>query len=143
MSSRPPLLVDTLHPRLVIDRYAECFRFYNAVLPELTGAKLAKGDEAGPYARWDVELNEKPVLALLDRVAMAAVTGDATQPPPSDAHVLVFRLADVDAAERLCAEHGGSVHATATDRPEWGPDTRIAYVTDPAGTVIELQSSPD
>ncbi|WP_260696781.1 hypothetical protein [Streptomyces sp. 130] len=42
--------MDALHPRLLVDRFADCFRFYDAVLPQLIGAVRASGDASGPYA---------------------------------------------------------------------------------------------
>ncbi|WP_330343147.1 VOC family protein [Streptomyces sp. NBC_00557] len=139
MSPRPPILVGTLHPRLLVDDFAACFRFYDAVLDGLCGAKVAEGNAQGPYARWNAD--DEPVLAVIDRAAMKTMLevreGDA------DTALLCFRLDDVPAAQRLCEEYGGSVVSAAAPRPEWGPETVVAYVRDPAGHLIELQASPD
>ncbi|MFI6072052.1 VOC family protein [Actinoplanes sp. NPDC051343] len=141
MTGRPPLFVQTLHPRLLVDHFDKCFVFYDNVLPVLARAHLSEGGAAGPYARWNRDGN--PVLALLDNVEMAAMVGGETTAPSADRAALVFRLADVDAAQALCEAHGGHVISPAADRPEWGPEIRIAYLRDPAGTLIELQASPD
>ncbi|MFE4397745.1 MULTISPECIES: VOC family protein [Streptomycetaceae] len=141
--------MDALYPRLLATRFAECFGFYRAVLPPLTGATLVKGSPEGPYANWD--LADQALLALFDRSAMAAALG-AAEPPghtgspaapaalAQDAAMLVLRVADVDAALDLCLRHGGTPFAPATDRPEWGPTLRSAHLRDPDGRLVELQS---
>ncbi|GAB3973951.1 hypothetical protein GCM10029978_054380 [Actinoallomurus acanthiterrae] len=133
--------MDVLHPRLLVSRFAECFSFYDAVLPELAGARLARGGATGPYASWDV--GEEGVLALFDRAAMATVAGTAGLPaeaPAQDRAMFVSRVADVDAAFALCLRHGAETVAVPADRPEWGPTLRNALVRDPDGTLLELQS---
>ncbi|MFI9159306.1 VOC family protein [Kitasatospora aureofaciens] len=135
--------MDALYPRLLVTRFAECFDFYRAVLPALTGANLVKGAPEGPYANWDVD--EQAVLALYDRGAMAAALGTDGLPaqptaPAQDAAMLVFRVDDVDKALALCLQHGGALVAPATDHPEWGPTLRSAHLRDPEGHLIELQS---
>ncbi len=134
--------MDALHPRLLVTRFAECFRFYDAVLPELLGAVRMKGAEQGPYANWDVA--GEGVLVLFDRAAMAAVTGTAGLPaasgPIQDGVMFVCRVPDVAAGLALCLAHGGELVADAVDRPQWGPGLRTAHLRDPEGTLIELQS---
>ncbi|MFF7636653.1 glyoxalase/bleomycin resistance/extradiol dioxygenase family protein [Kitasatospora sp. NPDC008050] len=137
--------MDALYPRLLVTRFAACFRFYDAVLPELLGAVRQKGDECGPYANWDVA--DQAVLVLYDRAALADAIGTGELPPPAppaqdaqDAAMLVSRVADVDAALAFCLENGGTLVTPATDRPEWGPTLRSAHLRDPEGRLIELQS---
>ncbi|MET9657801.1 glyoxalase/bleomycin resistance/extradiol dioxygenase family protein [Streptomyces sp. NPDC006510] len=134
--------MDALHPRLLVSGFADCFRFYDAVLPRLIGAVRASGSESGPYAHWDVD--GQGVLVLFDRGAMAAVTGaaglPAEAPPAQDRSMFVCRVADVDASLALCLAHGAAHVAGACDRPEWGPGLRTAHVRDPDGCLIELQS---
>ncbi|MFK0100391.1 MULTISPECIES: VOC family protein [unclassified Streptomyces] len=134
--------MDALHPRLLVDRFADCFRFYDAVLPELIGAVRASGSASGPYAHWDVE--GQGVLVLFDRSAMASVAGTkhlpADPPPAQDRSMFVLRVADVDAGLALCLGHGAELTAPACDRPEWGPGLRTAHVRDPEGHLVELQS---
>ncbi|MFB9831460.1 VOC family protein [Actinoallomurus acaciae] len=130
-----------LYPRLLVDRFAECFAFYGTVLPQLAGATLARGSAAGPYASWDVR--NDGVLALLDRTAMTAVAGTGDLPAPTatqDTTMIVSRVADVDAGYALCLRHGGRPVAAPADRPEWGPTLRNALVRDPDGNLVELQS---
>lgn len=134
--------MDALYPRLLVSRFAECFEFYGAVLPELVGAKLIKGTAAGPYANWDVD--DQAVLVLFDRAAMAHVAGTTDLPvtaaPAQDAVMFVCRVADVDAGVALCLRNGATLVAGAVDRPEWGPKLRTAHLRDPEGALIELQS---
>ncbi|MFD5465123.1 VOC family protein [Kitasatospora sp. NPDC127059] len=135
--------MDALYPRLLVTRFADCFGFYRAVLPALTGATLVKGTPEGPYANWDVD--EQAVLTLFDRASMAAVLGTTGLParpeaPVQDSAMLVLRVEDVDAALALCLAHGGTLAAPAADRPEWGPGLRSAHLRDPEGHLIELQS---
>ncbi|MEV6233934.1 VOC family protein [Saccharopolyspora shandongensis] len=134
--------MDALYPRLLVTRFAECFRFYEAILLPLVGASLIKGTQEGPYANWDV--NDEAVLVLFDRGAMAATVGTGALPaqpgPAQDTAMLVFRVDDVDKWLALCLEHGGRLVIGPTDRPEWGPNLRSAHLRDPDGHLIELQS---
>ncbi|MGV9267945.1 VOC family protein [Kitasatospora sp. NPDC003701] len=134
--------MDTPYNRLLVSRFAECFGFYRAVLPRLTGAVLAKGEPAGPYANWEVD--DRAVLALYDRAMMAAALGTdglpARPPAAQDGAMLVFRVDDVDGALAFCLGHGGTPVSGPTDRPEWGPNLRSAHLRDPDGHLIELQS---
>lgn len=134
--------MDALHPRLLVTRFAECFNFYDAVLPPLIGAERRRGSAQGPYAHWDVGV--QGVLVLFDRAAMASALGTAglSSPaaPDQDSVMLVCRVDDVDAGLALCLQHGAAVVAGAADRPEWGPGLRTAHLRDPEGHLIELQS---
>ncbi|MEV5508143.1 VOC family protein [Streptomyces orinoci] len=134
--------MDALYPRLLVSRFGDCFRFYDAVLPKLIGAHRMKGDEQGPYANWD--LGEQGVISLLDRAAMAAIAGTldlaGQRPPAQDALMLVCRVDEVAAAHALALAHGGQDVAGPTDRPEWGPTCRTAHVRDPEGNLLEFQS---
>lgn len=133
--------MDALHPRLLVTRFDECFRFYDAVLPRVAGASLAGGGGQGPYASWDVD--GQGAVALFDRAAMASVAGTSGLPPAApvqDAVMLVSRVDDVDAAYALCLSHGADGVTGPADRPEWGPNLRNALVRDPDGNLWELQS---
>jgi predicted enzyme related to lactoylglutathione lyase len=134
--------MDALHSRLLVTRFAEMFDFYQAVLPEMLGAKLMKGTSAGPYANWDVE--DQAILVLYDRATMAAVAGTEELPvnaaPAQDHTMFVCRVDDVDAGAELCVRHGATLVVPPTDRPEWGPTLRTAHLRDPEGNLIELQS---
>lgn len=134
--------MDALYPRLLVTHFAECFRFYEAVLPKLIGAHLVKGAEHGPYANWD--RGDEAALVLFDRGVMAVTIGTANLPatadPAQDNTMLACRVDAVDEALALCLEHGAALVAEATDRPQWGPTLRTAHLRDPDGNLIELQS---
>ncbi|MEZ0112307.1 putative enzyme related to lactoylglutathione lyase [Catenulispora sp. EB89] len=134
--------MDALHSRLLVTGFAEMFDFYQAVLPELIGAKLMKGGPQGPYANWDVE--DQAALVLFDRGAMAVLAGtahlSATAAPAQDRTMFVCRVDDVDTGAELCLRHGATPVVGPTDRPEWGPTLRTAHLRDPEGNLIELQS---
>lgn len=134
--------MDALHPRLLVSRFADTFRFYDAVLPPLTGARLTRGTAQGPYASWDVD--DQGVLMLFDRAAMAAVVGTSGLPgraaPTQDGAMLVSRVPDVAVAYDLCLRHGAEPVTAPADRPEWGPGMRTAHLRDPDGTLLEFQS---
>ncbi|MFE6973098.1 VOC family protein [Streptomyces sp. NPDC057682] len=134
--------MDVLHPRLLVSRFGDCFRFYDAVLPALIGARLTRGGEQGPYASWDVD--DQGVVMLFDRAAMAAEvagTAETAEPRPAqDAAMLVSRVPDVAAAHALCLAHGARDVAGPADRPAWGPTCRTAHVRDPEGNLLEFQS---
>ncbi|MFI8829172.1 glyoxalase/bleomycin resistance/extradiol dioxygenase family protein [Streptomyces sp. NPDC053431] len=135
--------MDRPYPRLLVADFAACFRFYDAVLPSLAGARLAKGGPEGPYANWDRD--DEAVLSLFARTAMAAALGTADLPgrpavPAQDDAMLVLRVDDVDRGFALCEERGGLAVAAPADRPAWGPNLRSAHLRDPEGRLIELQS---
>lgn len=134
--------MDALHPRLLVDRFAEMFEFYQAVLPKLVGARLAKGSADAYYANWDVD--EQAVLVLFDRARMADVVGTGELPKAAgaaqDQVMFVCRVADVDAGVELCVQHGATLVVPATDRPDWGPTLRTAHLRDPERHLIELQA---
>lgn len=134
--------MDALHSRLLVTRFPEMFGFYQAVLPEMLGAKLMKGSPEGPYANWDVE--DQAILVLFDRAVMARLAGTSDLPvqaaPAQDHTMFVCRVDDVDAGAELCVRNGATLVVGPTDRPEWGPTLRTAHLRDPEGNLIELQS---
>jgi catechol 2,3-dioxygenase-like lactoylglutathione lyase family enzyme len=136
------LPMDALHPRLVVAGFAAAFRFWDAVLPPLTGARLAKGSADSPYAHWDV--SGQGALSLIDRALLAGLAdgtpGGLAGRAPGGSIMLVSRVGDVDAGYALCLRHGGQGVAAPADRPEWGPGLRAAHVSDPEGNLWELQS---
>ncbi|MFF3861825.1 VOC family protein [Streptomyces sp. NPDC002209] len=139
--------MDALHTRLLVARFGDAFRFYDALLPALLGATRTRGGAEGPYASWDVD--GQGVLALFDRATMAATAAPAgaagpvhsTGPAgPADRTMLVSRVPDVDAAYAACLARGAAPAGPPADRPEWGPTLRSAQVRDPEGNLWELQS---
>ena len=134
--------MDALHSRLLVTRFPEMYGFYQAVLPEMLGAKLMKGGPEGPYANWDVE--DQAVLVLFDRATVARLAGTSKLPavaaPAQDRTMFVCRVDDVDAGAALCVRNGATLVVGPTDRPDWGPSLRTAHLRDPEGNLIELQS---
>ncbi|GAA0228503.1 VOC family protein [Actinomadura nitritigenes] len=132
--------MDALYPRLLVDDFDACARFYTAALDELLGIRPVKMLPAAQYANWDRE--DECVLVLMGRARMAETVGTADLPAPSgqDGAMLVFRVGDVDRAADALAALGGQVVAAPADRPEWGPGLRTAHLRDPGGNLLELQS---
>ncbi|GHB18735.1 hypothetical protein GCM10010331_00660 [Streptomyces xanthochromogenes] len=128
------------YPRLLVDPYEPAFRFYDAVLPDLTGCTLARGNSASGYASWDAP-DGRTALALFTRSAMAAALGEDRMPGGGASLVIHMATRDaLDAAVSLCAKAGGTVAVPVRDLPEWGPGMRAAHLLDPAGNLVELQT---
>ena len=128
--------MDVLHPRLLTDDFAAAYAFYDAVLPKVAGAVRSAGGPDGPYASWDVD--GQGILALLARPAFTAMTGLSAR--DGGAVMFVCRVDTVDDAADVCVSSGATLVGPPADRPEWGPTLRTAYLRDPDGTLIELQS---
>jgi catechol 2,3-dioxygenase-like lactoylglutathione lyase family enzyme len=141
MAPEPP------YTRLLAADFPASFRFYRDVLPKLTGATLAHGDESSGYASWEAGADtDITVMALFDRRYMAQALGTAELPVSAaaqDSASLVLHLADaaaLDEAVALCVAAGARVVAEAQARPQWGPTMRTAHLRDPDGHLLELQT---
>ena len=111
------------HVRLLVDDFGTVFRFYRDTLR----LECTYGDETGPYADFDTG---SATLAVFTRDAQST-TVDLRH--AGDAAVCVIHVDDVDAtAARLGLPKPVS-------RGDWG--IRVAYVRDPAGNLLELNSS--
>ncbi|MQY09154.1 VOC family protein [Actinomadura macrotermitis] len=132
--------MDALYPRLLVDDFAACARFYEEALRALLGIEPAKVVPQARYASWD--LNGETVLSLFDRTAIAGAAGTAGLPDAAgrDRSMLALRVGDVDAAAAALTGLGATPVAPPQDRPEWGPGLRTAHLRDPAGNLLELQS---
>jgi catechol 2,3-dioxygenase-like lactoylglutathione lyase family enzyme len=114
--------------RLLVDDFADAFRFYRDTL----GLGAASGDESAGYASFETGSG---TVALFERGGQAEVV---ELRPPGDSTLLVLDVDDVDAAVARLAAH---VVREPVDRPHWGG--RVAYLRDPSGNLIELfQSLP-
>ncbi|WP_234392398.1 glyoxalase/bleomycin resistance/extradiol dioxygenase family protein [Streptomyces sp. WM6378] len=132
--------LDPPYPRLLVERYEHSFRFYDAVLPGLTGCILARGNSGSGYASWDAA-DGRTALALFTRSAMVSALGEDRVPRGGGSLVIHLASPDaLDSAVSLCAEAGGVIAAPARDLPEWGPGLRAAHVLDPDGNLVELQT---
>ena len=109
--------------RLLVDDFAEAFRFYRDTL----GFVRAFGDESSSYASFDTGSG---MVAIFERGGQAEVV---ELRPPGDSTLLVLEVDDVDAAVARLAAH---VAREPVDKPDWGG--RVAYLRDPSGNLIEL-----
>ncbi|MES9539730.1 VOC family protein [Spirillospora sp. NPDC049024] len=132
--------MDALYPRLLVDDFPACARFYEAAMRALLGIEPVKLLPEAEYANWD--LRGEAVLVVMGRARMAKAVGTADLPAPSgqDGAMLVLRVADVDAAAGTLRGLGAAQVAGPRDRPEWGPGLRTAHLRDPGGNLLELQS---
>jgi catechol 2,3-dioxygenase-like lactoylglutathione lyase family enzyme len=132
--------MDALYPRLLVNDFDACVRFYEAALKELLGIDPVKIVPEASYANWD--LNGEATLALFGRKAIAAVVGADALPdtPTQDRAMLALRVENVDAAAERLVALGARQVAAPQDRPDWGPSLRTAHLRDPDGNLLELQS---
>lgn len=120
--------------RVVVDRFAESFRFYRDVM----GFNVLWGEAEDAYAEFQVGSATR--LALVARAVMAAVpgVGAAAGPAVPERYMLVFEVPDVDAAVALLADRGAEFACAPVDRGEWG--VRTAHLRDPEGNLIEINT---
>ena len=109
--------------RLLVDDFAEAFRFYRDVL----GLGTASGDASSGYASFDTGSGS---VAIFERGGQAEVV---ELRPPGDSTLLVLEVDDVDAEVARLEAH---VVQAPVDQPHWGG--RVAYLRDPSGNLIEL-----
>ncbi|MET8232277.1 VOC family protein [Micromonospora sp. NPDC005298] len=118
----------TLHARVVADDFPATLRFWTDLLGE--PAKVVADFE---YANFD--RGGETVLAVLGRKAAEAVLPVGR----GDGGVLVVvPVPDVDAT--VAGLPAGTVVVAPADRPGWG--IRSAYLRDPEGNLVEVQSWP-
>jgi catechol 2,3-dioxygenase-like lactoylglutathione lyase family enzyme len=126
--------VELTHVRLLVTKFAECFRFYRDTL----GLPTQFPDDGGPYAEFD--LGGDTYLGLFDRAEMLTAIDVIPRALEvrEDWSVLVLRVPDADQAEANLRAAGVGIAMRATDRPDWG--LRTVHVRDPDGNLIELWS---
>lgn len=120
--------------RVLVDRYAECFRFYRDVM----GFELLMGDENSRYAEF--RTGGQTRLAITARSILAVVPGVSAEAGASTPEhlMLVFQVADVDAEAAALKRRGAQLIAEPVDRPEW--TVRTAHLRDPEGNLIEVNT---
>jgi lactoylglutathione lyase len=122
------------HTRLLVEHFAECFRFYRDII----GMTLNWGDENSGYADFESE-DGQVALALFLRQAMSDVLGTGSlpvNPPGQDRFMLIFGVADVNAEVQRIRQQGVEFVLGPKDFPGWG--YRGAYLRDPDGHLVEL-----
>lgn len=123
------------HLRLLVDNFDECFRFYRDVM----SLQVSWGAEGEGYA--DFGVHDQFALALFERREMARAIGAdhwSDDSPSMDRAMLIFGTDDLSATVALVRARGGKFITAIQDHPEWG--IRTAYLRDPSGTLIELNS---
>ena len=123
------------HVRLLVNDFNTCFRFYRDVM----GFQVQWGAEGSGYA--DFRGRGEAMVALFSRQAMAKTLGTDDLPcdaPCQDRAMLIFEAADLDSTVAALKARGAHFVADVQERPDWG--IRAAYLRDPEGTLIELNS---
>jgi catechol 2,3-dioxygenase-like lactoylglutathione lyase family enzyme len=118
----------SVHPRVVTDDFPTALRFWTTLLGEPERVVADVG-----YASFDS--GGETVLALLGRRAAEAVLPVGR----GDGGVLVVvPVSDVDAT--VATVPPDALVVAPADRPGWG--IRSAYLRDPDGNLVEVQSWP-
>lgn len=123
------------HIRLLVNNFAECFKFYRDVM----GFEYRAGDENGPYVEFFAGENVLLALFLKDYMAHVVKTGD--KPASVDAQdtvTLIFEVADVDAMARQIEDAGYELINQPMDMEQWV--IRVAHFRDPDGNLIEINA---
>ena len=122
-------------PRLLVDKFSECFLFYRDVI----GLKVTWGHENDSYASFANQEGKEVVLALFDRQTMAETVGADHLPTDTEAQdrvALIFNVDDVNIEADRIKARGTQLVAGPKDFPGWG--IRSTYLRDPDGNLLEL-----
>ncbi|MCD4802826.1 MAG: VOC family protein [Anaerolineales bacterium] len=123
------------HPRLLVDKFSECFLFYLDVI----GLKVTWGHENDSYASFANQDEKEVVLALFDRQTMAETVGADHLPMDTEVQdrvALIFNVDDVNIEADRIKSRGTQLVAGPKDFPGWG--IRSTYLRDPDGNLLEL-----
>jgi lactoylglutathione lyase len=121
------------HVRLLVEAYAECFRFYRDVL----GFEPTFGDADSGYADFDTG---DVTLALFAADEMDGALAEQTPSSQGrDDACVVLRVADVDETAAKLETEGVELVAGPADHPEWG--IRTVHIRDPDGTLLECNEA--
>ncbi len=122
------------HTRLLVEHFAECFRFYRDII----GLAPNWGDENIGYADFKSE-DGQVALELFLQQSMSVELGTGSlpvNPPGQDQFMLIFGVADVNAEVQRIRQRGVEFVLGPKDFPGWG--YRGAYLRDPDGHLVEL-----
>jgi catechol 2,3-dioxygenase-like lactoylglutathione lyase family enzyme len=109
--------------RVLAEDYGACFRFYRDEL----GLPQGFGDETTGFAEF---VAGDATIAVFERREQQEVVGLSAV---GDAALIALVVDDVDAEARRLSGH---LVAGPLDRVDWA--LRVAYLRDPAGTLIEI-----
>jgi len=127
--------MELTHVRLLVRDFDACFRFYRDVM----AFPVLWGGEGSGYANFEVSAGAR--LALFGRREMAETVGTAALPAEvacQDRAMLIFEAQDLGGTVAELRARGAEIVVDAADYPGWG--IRAAYLRDPDGTLIELNS---
>jgi catechol 2,3-dioxygenase-like lactoylglutathione lyase family enzyme len=125
------------HVRLLVDHFADRFRFYR----DFIRMTPMWGDENSGYASFQSD-DGQVALALFLRQPMSDVLGTGSlpvSPPGQDKFILIFGVEDVDSEVQRIQQQGGEILLGPKNFPDWG--YRGAYLRDPDGNLVELLTS--
>lgn len=114
--------------RLLVRRFSEAYDFYADVL----GLSPQRAHRTGPYEKFSFERGDA-AIALQIREAMA----ESVRLTDDDRAIIAVRVDDVDEVARAIVQRGAVLVAPPEKR--FGA-LRTAYVRDPEGNLIELQT---
>jgi catechol 2,3-dioxygenase-like lactoylglutathione lyase family enzyme len=130
------MTVKLISVRLLVDNFAESFRFYRTTL----GLAVAWGDEEGPYAEFTAA--DQVTIALFDRNIMKGLLAqEANESDSTDRFSLIFQTENLDNQFKQLSEAGARPLIKPTDREAWG--VRTAHFRDPAANLVEINRGLD
>ena len=122
------------HIRLLVNKFRECFLFYQDILEQ----PVRYGDANSDYAEFKTDALH---IALFKRDLMATVVKKDAQPidvQGQDRVALILRVDDVQDSFKKLTAKGVRFVTEPVDRIEW--ECRTAHFRDPDGNLIELNS---
>jgi len=120
------------HVRLLVSDYDRAFAFYRDVV----GLPVRFSDEASGYGEFETGTVTIALYLRQNMVATTGLTASTSTAGSLDRPLLVFRVADVDAAAAALQGKGVTLALPPTNRPQW--TIRTAHFHDPDGNLIEI-----
>ncbi|XEC93503.1 VOC family protein [Paenibacillus tarimensis] len=119
--------------RLLVNRFDDCFRFYQ----ERLGFTVLWGELGGGYASFGTANGKS--IAIFSRAEMAQVVGTSHVPSEIEAQdkfVLILKVHDLEKVVATLKAEGVTIITEIQNRPSWG--IRTAHLRDPDGNLLEL-----